>query len=275
MDQSLADLIEQSIPRACDDRLRTDLRLELMAHIEGELRDLALRGCGADEALEYVISSFGEPTMIQEQFHTVHRSALWWKSIRKFLLFFAIVFGAQSLLSLLVIGWTGSFTTPIFTALLILPFMTIMMVFTPFFWIFPLLGAMLYGILSRWCLIYFPSDERRGRALMALAVAVVGVWLSLYISEKPFVAQAVDQQHIYALAGFPFQAFNYSYSVSATNDQWLWFALDWICWLVLGIGIGFVVPRRFLTSAVLPSIALIVMVLATCDGLTYLFLRFD
>lgn len=275
LEQALTDLIERSIPPHLSTSLEAEMRLELTAHIEATLKDLALTGIDENKAIKHIYSSFGEPYMIQEQFYAVHRYTLWSRSMGKFFLFLLIVLITQSLLGFLLVEGKESFTAPILVALGVLPYVTVFFALTPIPWIFLSVGAFIYAVLSRLCLTYFPAHERRGRALLSMGIAVVGIWLSLFISEKTYVAQTIDRQHIYALAGFPFQAFEYSYSVSASLSQWLWFLIDWLCWLAFGIGAGFVVPRRLVVSSILPSIALIVMVLLTCDGLAYLFLRFD
>jgi hypothetical protein len=153
---------------------------------------------------------------------------------------------------------------------------SVIFVLTPFLWLAAVIFVVLYKLLKEITYLFFPSSERGRRALYAIGFAVSGLWLSLVLSEKPYISPTnYENIGISTVAGFPFTALYYSHVQSPALESMLFFVLNCLVWLASGMVIGFLVPRSVLyTKYVVCSIG-VVSVALMLGGSLYLIFVFD
>lgn len=279
MENILANVIEEIIPPHASAKLRDEIASELASHIESELYELALRGISGEKARETILNSFGKTCMIQQQFARVH----WWSAHEKQIKIFTYVMLGYFITQICIGFLLGSpfiftFFAPIFTLIVPLYIIPLGLFSSTSVWPLGLIFSALtfiYIILSRGVFGHLPKNEQYSRVVFVLGSTITLLILSLFLSERSYVATDVLYQDIYAKGGFPIQAFSYSYAQNPTGSEWLRFLLDGIFWLMVSLLPGLLLPESFLKRLHLPYSALIVTILMVSNFLVYLFLRFD
>jgi hypothetical protein len=275
MDKIFYELIERSVPQNVLPILQEEIRAELVSHIESQIHELALQGITGIKVFSHINSSFGEPTMIQQQFQNIH----WFSRIRFAIgslgwRFISWYFVLQFFLSFFVVGRNFPWYFKIFVGVLY-PLTIVPFVIHPYFWIGIVSVSALFYVLKNFVYSYFAHSERGVRALVALAVAIAGLWLSLFLSERSPDLVLAHRQDVYAVGGFPFTAFAYSNARLPDAHQCLWFSVNAIIWLVVGISSGFVVRPCGILPKYSTSIALAAIVACMLSGNVYILFMFD
>jgi hypothetical protein len=268
----LADFIEDSIPTELPPILRAEMRSELQSHLEMKLRDLALEGVNYERSVALIISSFGSPRMIKEQLRQVYWVSSWSGKTGEMLWVIPVYYVAQFILGVAVRpGMLGGSVWVEGVLNVMYPLMTVAVFIVPSFWVCILVSAVVGIFLRKFVYFAFPGEECGRRTLFAVAFSMASVWLSLLLSQNPDYTNPVIHSH----AGFPLRAFLYSYSLPADTDQFLRFAVNYIFWLAIGIGIGFCFPRRVILSKYFPGVAWAITVACIVTGIINFLNLFD